>query len=121
MKFFEVKSLVSVIKWHVLGNAEYQYRSFSYIYGFIFLDTIQPSILDVLSKTSPKKPKATKKLTALKLSSTDSEDAAPAVVEKKPAKKRKTALSSDQSDSSDSDSGNLMARLKGKSTAGKVV
>ncbi|XP_077062065.1 DNA topoisomerase 2-alpha [Siphateles boraxobius] len=82
-------------------------------------DTKQPSILDVLSKTSPKKAKATKKPTALKLSSTDSEDAAAAVVEKKPAKKRKTALSSDQSDSSDSDSGNLMARLKGKSTAGK--
>ncbi|KAL0179895.1 hypothetical protein M9458_025337, partial [Cirrhinus mrigala] len=76
----------------------------------------------------PKKAKAAKKPTAVKLSS-DSDGAAPAVdeekpaekkpAEKKPAKKRKTALSSDQSDSSDSDSGNLMARLKGKSTAGK--
>lgn len=75
----------------------------------------------MLSKTSPKKSKATKKPTVLKLSSTDSGDTAPAVVEKKPAKKRKTALSSEQSDSSDSDSGNLVARLKGKSTAGKVV
>lgn len=91
------------------------------INGFIIVDTKQPSILDVLSKKSPKKPKATKKPTAVKLSSTDSESAAPAVVEKKPAKKRKTALSSDQSDGSDSDGGNLMARLKGKSTAGKVV
>lgn len=100
--------------------------NFLTINGFIIVDTKQPSILDVLSKTSPKKPKATKKPTAVKLSSTDSESAAPAVVEKKPAekkpaKKRKTALSSDQSDSSDSDGGNLMARLKGKSTAGKVV
>ncbi|KAL1264057.1 hypothetical protein QQF64_004412 [Cirrhinus molitorella] len=81
-------------------------------------DAKQPSILDVLSKKSPKKTKATKKPTAVKLSS-ESDSAAPAVVEKKPAKKRKPALSSDHSDSSDSDGGNLMARLKGKSTAGK--
>uniref|UniRef100_A0A8C1LTD0 DNA topoisomerase II alpha n=1 Tax=Cyprinus carpio TaxID=7962 RepID=A0A8C1LTD0_CYPCA len=81
-------------------------------------DAKQPSILDVLSKTSPKKTKAAKKPAAVKQSS-DSDGAAPVVVEKKPAKKRKPALSSDQSDSSDSDSGNLMARLKGKSTAGK--
>ncbi len=87
---------------------------------FYFLDAKQPSILDVLSKTSPKKIKATKKPAVVKLSS-DSDSAAPVVVEKKPAKKRKPALSSDQSDSSDSDSGNLMARLKGKSTAGKVI
>lgn len=83
-----------------------------------FLGAKQPSILDVLSKTSPKKTKVTKKPAAVKRSS-DSDGAAPVVVEKKPAKKRKPALSSDQSDSSDSDSGNLMARFKGKSTAGK--
>uniref|UniRef100_A0A673HX87 DNA topoisomerase 2 n=1 Tax=Sinocyclocheilus rhinocerous TaxID=307959 RepID=A0A673HX87_9TELE len=81
---------------------------------------ITPSILDVLSKTSPKKTKATKKPAAV-IQSSDSDGAAPFVVEKKPAKKRKPALSSDQSDGSDSDSGNLMARLKGKSTAGKVI
>ncbi|XP_016378391.1 DNA topoisomerase 2-alpha [Sinocyclocheilus rhinocerous] len=81
-------------------------------------DAKQPSILDVLSKTSPKKTKATKKPAAV-IQSSDSDGAAPFVVEKKPAKKRKPALSSDQSDGSDSDSGNLMARLKGKSTAGK--
>lgn len=74
----------------------------------------------MLSKASPKKSKVVKKPTAVKPSSTDSDSAGPAVVVKKPAKKRKTVLSSDQSDGSDSDSGNLMARLKGKSTAGKV-
>ncbi|TRY95796.1 hypothetical protein DNTS_008329 [Danionella cerebrum] len=76
-------------------------------------DSKQPSILDALSKTAPKTSKATKKP---KASSTDSDAA---VVEKKPAKKRKPVLSSDQSDSSDSESDNLMARLKGKVTAGK--
>ncbi|XP_056627935.1 DNA topoisomerase 2-alpha [Triplophysa dalaica] len=78
----------------------------------------QPSILDALSKASPKKAKAVKKPTALRITSSDSDSAPTAVVQKKPPQKRKTALSSDQSDS-DSDSGNLMARLKGKSTAGK--
>ncbi|XP_026132839.1 DNA topoisomerase 2-alpha [Carassius auratus] len=81
-------------------------------------DAKQPSILDVLSKTSPKKSKATKKPVAVKQSS-DSDGAAPVVVEKKPAKKRKPTQSSDQSDSSDSERGNLIDRLKGKSTAVK--
>lgn len=81
-------------------------------------DSKQPSILDVLSKASPKKSKVVKKPTAVKPLSSDSDSAGPAVA-KKQAKKRKTVLSSDQSDSSDSDSGNLMSRLKGKSTAGK--
>lgn len=90
------------------------------ICGFILLDSKQPSILDALTKTSPKKAKGVKKPTALKMTSSDSDSAPVAAVQKKPAQKRKTALSNDQSDS-DSDSGNLMARLKGKSTAGKVV
>ncbi|XP_065109660.1 DNA topoisomerase 2-alpha [Paramisgurnus dabryanus] len=81
-------------------------------------DSKQPSILDALSKTSPKKTKAVKKPTAVKVTSSDSDGSSPAVVQKKPAQKRKTVLSSDDSDS-DSDSGNLMARLKGKSTVGK--
>ncbi|XP_051968374.1 DNA topoisomerase 2-alpha [Xyrauchen texanus] len=81
-------------------------------------DAKQVSILHALAKTSPKKAKVSKKPTAVKTVSSDSDSMAPAVAVKKPAKKRKTALSSDQSDS-DSDSGNLMARLKGKSTAGK--
>ncbi|XP_051522968.1 DNA topoisomerase 2-alpha-like isoform X2 [Myxocyprinus asiaticus] len=83
-------------------------------------DTKQLSIFDALSKTIPKKAKASKKPTAVKVLSSESDSTAPPVAEKKPAKKRKNALSSDQSDS-DSDSGNLMARLKGKSTAGKKV
>lgn len=90
------------------------------ICDFILLASKQPSILDALSKASPKKAKAVKKPTALRMTSSDSDSAPTAVVQKKPPQKRKTALSSDQSDS-DSDSGNLMARLKGKSTAGKVV
>lgn len=89
------------------------------ICGSFLIDSKQPSILDTLSKASTKA-KPVKKATALKITSSDSDGAPTAVVQKKPAQKRKTDLSSDQSDS-DSDSGNLMARLKGKSSAGKVV
>ncbi|XP_066521749.1 DNA topoisomerase 2-alpha [Hoplias malabaricus] len=83
-------------------------------------DVKQPSILDVLSKPAAKST-ATKKTAVAKSTSSESESSATALVAKKVAKKaapckRKTALSSDDSDS-DSDGGNLMARLKGKTTA----
>ncbi|KAL7869965.1 hypothetical protein AOLI_G00139530 [Acnodon oligacanthus] len=79
-------------------------------------DVKQPSILDVLSKPAAK-PAATKKTTVAKVTSSESEGAAPAPAARKAAvRKRKVALSSDDSDS-DSDGGNLMARLKGKTTA----
>ncbi|XP_017548359.1 DNA topoisomerase 2-alpha isoform X2 [Pygocentrus nattereri] len=79
-------------------------------------DVKQPSILDVLSKPAAK-PAATKKTTVVKVTTSESEGSAPAPTAKKaPVRKRKVALSSDDSDS-DSDGGNLMARLKGKTTA----
>ncbi|XP_036429083.1 DNA topoisomerase 2-alpha [Colossoma macropomum] len=79
-------------------------------------DVKQPSILDALSKPAAK-PTATKKTTVVKATSSESEGSAPAPAAKKAAvRKRKVALSSDDSDS-DSDGGNLMARLKGKTTA----
>ncbi|CAL1599176.1 unnamed protein product [Knipowitschia caucasica] len=75
-------------------------------------DTKQPSILDALSKPKPKPKAVDKKVPTF--DSSDSEVEAPAAKAAKPVLKRKQAISDD----SGSESDNLMARLKSKTTAG---
>ncbi|XP_041672335.1 DNA topoisomerase 2-alpha [Cheilinus undulatus] len=74
-------------------------------------DAKQPSILDALSNSNKSSQKSTKKMPSF--DSSDSEGEVKAV-KSKPVLKRKQKISDD----SDSDSGNLMSRLKGKTTAG---
>uniref|UniRef100_A0A667ZV02 DNA topoisomerase 2 n=1 Tax=Myripristis murdjan TaxID=586833 RepID=A0A667ZV02_9TELE len=76
-------------------------------------DTKQPSIMDALSKPKPAPKAATKKVPSFDSSDSEAETKAAAAKEKA-AVKRKQAVASDDSDSS---SGNLMARIKGKTTA----
>ncbi|XP_054622812.1 DNA topoisomerase 2-alpha [Dunckerocampus dactyliophorus] len=76
-------------------------------------DVKQPTILDALSKPKPSSRTASKRVPSF--DSSDSEGEAKFQAPKtKPAPKRKQVLTDD----SDSDSGDLMSRLKAKSTAG---
>uniref|UniRef100_A0A8D3C0Y8 DNA topoisomerase 2 n=1 Tax=Scophthalmus maximus TaxID=52904 RepID=A0A8D3C0Y8_SCOMX len=76
-------------------------------------DVKQPSILEALSKPKPSSRTAAK--TVPSFGSSDSEgEAKPAVKKAKPVLKRKQVVSDD----SDSSSGDLMSRLKAKTTAG---
>ncbi|XP_028287609.1 DNA topoisomerase 2-alpha isoform X2 [Parambassis ranga] len=82
-------------------------------------DAKQPSILDALSKPKPASSSAAKAVPTFDSSDSESEVKAPAKAKaKKPAQKRKQV----NSDDSDSDSGDLMSRLKTKTTAaGKKI
>ncbi|XP_035768053.1 DNA topoisomerase 2-alpha [Neolamprologus brichardi] len=81
-------------------------------------DVKQPSILDALSKPKPaSRAPAAKKVPSFDSSDSESEKKAP-VTKQKPVLKRKKNLSDDSDSSS---SGDLMSRLKSKTTAGTKV
>lgn len=72
--------------------------------------------MDAFSKPKPSSNTTVKKVPSFDSSDSELEGKAP-VSKAKPVLKRKQAISSD----SDSDSGNLMSRLKAKTTAGSKV
>lgn len=76
----------------------------------------QPSIADAFSKPKPPSKTTSKKLSSLNTSDSEAETKAP-VTKPKTTTKRKQA----NSDDSDSDSGDLMARIRAKTTAGSKV
>lgn len=85
---------------------------------FFSLDVKQPSILDALSKPKPaSRAPAAKKVPSFDSSDSESEKKAP-VTKQKPVLKRKKNISDDSDSSS---SGDLMSRLKSKTTAGTKV
>ncbi|XP_010770504.1 DNA topoisomerase 2-alpha [Notothenia coriiceps] len=82
------------------------------------LDVRQPSIMDSLTKSKPVSKTAAENFPSFDSSDSEAEaKAAKAKAKPKPVVKRKQVLDDDD-DSSDS-SGDLMSRLKGKTTAGK--
>lgn len=78
----------------------------------------QPSIVDAFSKPKPSSNTTVKKVPSFDSSDSELEGKAP-VSKAKPVLKRKQVISDDSD--SDCDSGNLMSRLKAKTTAGSKV
>lgn len=73
----------------------------------------QPSIVDAFSKPKPVSKTSSKKTSSLDSSDSEGRAKAPTATKPKPIAKRKQA----ESDGSDSDCDDLMARIRGKTTA----